>query len=126
MSRRARLALPQRKKWLRPAPADASPWMFETTSGKWNRLRTGTTAPGSSHGDTLIYVSSRREVFLAHGGKEVWFYDTRKDAWRQAKPGGPPPPWGIDATSCYDPRRERIYLGGGAYPVAPDSGHAFW
>jgi hypothetical protein len=119
-------ALPQRQKWLRPAPADASPWLFETAWGRWNRLRTGTTAPKSGYGDTLIYLPPRRQAFFAHGNQEVWFYDTAKDAWKRAKPQGPPPPFGIDATSCYDTKRDRIYLGGGAYPTAPDSTHAFW
>src|SRR5262249_1986632 len=49
-------ALPQREKWLKPAPRDASPWMFETAKGKWNRLRTGTAAPESGYGDTLLYL----------------------------------------------------------------------
>ena len=119
-------ALPQREQWLRPAPADASPWLFETASGSWNRVRTGTTAPKSGYGDTLIYLPPRKQAFFAHRNEEVWFYDTAKDSWKRARPEGPPPPFGIDATSCYDPKRERIYLGGGAYPTAPDTGHAFW
>jgi hypothetical protein len=108
-------ALPQRAQWLKPAPAD-----------KWNRLRTGTTAPKSGYGDTLVYLSACQQAFFAHRNQEVWFYDTAKDSWRRAKREGPPPPFGIDATSCYDAKRERIYLGGGAYPTAPDTGHAFW
>jgi hypothetical protein len=119
-------ALPQRKKWLKPAPADVSPWMFETKTGKWNRRRTGTTAPRSGYGDTLIYLPSRKQAFFAHRSQEVWFYDTVKNTWKQAKPEGPAPPFGIDATSCYDPKRERIYIGGGSYPTASESGHAFW
>ena len=61
-----RVSLPQREKYLKPAPADASPWLFETASGRWNRLRTGTTAPKSGYGDTLIYLSSRKQAFFAH------------------------------------------------------------
>ena len=34
------------------------------------------------------------------------------------KPKGPPPPFGIDPTACYDTKRDRIYIGGGSYPVA--------
>jgi hypothetical protein len=119
-------ALPQREKWLKPVPKDASPWMFETATGKWNRLRTGTTAPPSGYGDTLVYLPDRKQAFFAHRNQEVWFYDTTKDTWKQAKPEGPPPPFGIDATSCYDPKRQRVYLGGGNYPTAPEEGHAFW
>jgi hypothetical protein len=118
--------LPQRKKWLKPAPADASPWSFDPATGKWDRRRTGGTAPKSSYGDTLIYVPSKKRVFFTHRSQEVWFYDPKSNQWTAMKPEGPPPPFGIDATSCYDAKRERIYIGGGAYPVAPDTGHAFW
>jgi hypothetical protein len=119
-------ALPQREKWLKDAPADASPWLFDSATGKWDRRRTGTTAPKSGYGDTLIYIPSKKQAFFAHGSKEIWFYDPRVNRWKQVKAEGPPPPFGIDATSCYDPKRGRIYIGGGAYPVAPKETHAFW
>jgi hypothetical protein len=41
-------------------------------------------------------------------------------------PKGPPPPFGIDATSCYDSKRERIFIGGGSYPSAPEGTNALW
>src|SRR5262249_42849184 len=110
---------------LRPAPADAGPWLFETATGRWDRRRTGTPGPKSSYGDTLLYLPARKQAFFAHRNEEVWFYDTGADRWARAAPAGPKPPWGIDATSCHDPKRERVYIGGGAYPVAPDAGHAF-
>lgn len=119
-------ALPQRKKWLKPPPADAGPWIYDTQSGKWLRRRTGTTAPRSSYGDTLLYVPKRDQAFFAHRSQEVWLYDARAGKWARPKVEGPPPPFGIDATSCYDSKRDRVYIGGGAYPVAPDKGHAFW
>jgi hypothetical protein len=118
--------LPQREKWLKSAPADASPWSFEPASGKWRRRRTGSPGPQSSYGDTLIYIPSKKQAFFARGSKEVWFYDVSTNKWKQEDPEGPAPPFGIDATSCYDPKRERIYIGGGAYPIAPDDTHAFW
>lgn len=119
-------ALPQRKEWLKPAPADASPWMFETTTGKWNRIKTGTPGPKSSYGDNLHYLPDRKQAVFFHRSQDVWLYDTQKDTWKSLKPEGTPPPFGIDATSCYDSKRGRIYIGGGAYPVAPETGHAFW
>ena len=118
--------LPQRKRWLKEPPADAGPWAYNTADGTWDRKRTGTTAPPSGYGDTLIYLPGQRRAFFAHGSREVWFYDTENDTWAKADPDGPEPPFGIDATSCYDPKRERISIGGGAYPIAPDDGHAFW
>lgn len=119
-------ALPQRERWLKEAPADAGPWMFDTRTGKWSRRRTGGLAPQSGYGDTLIYIPSKHQAFFAHRNDEVWFYDLTSHRWEQKQPEGPKPPWGIDATSCYDSKRQRIYIGGGSYPVAPDEGHAFW
>jgi hypothetical protein len=119
-------ALPQRKKWLKPPPADAGPWGYDPATGKFDRTRTRGPAPKGGYGDTLVYVPSKKQAFFAHRSQEVWFYDPEANKWEPKKPEGPPPPFGIDATSCYDPKREHIYIGGGAYPVAPDSGHAFW
>ena len=119
-------ALPQREKWLKPPPADASPWLYDPAAGRWDRKRTGGPAPRSGYGDTLLYVPSRKQAFFLHRNEEVWFYDPAANRWTRAKPDGPRPPWGIDTTSCHDPKRDRIYIGGGAYPVAPADGHAFW
>jgi hypothetical protein len=119
-------AMPQRKEWLKPPPADASPWFYETTTGKWNRLRTGTPGPRSSHGDTLIYLAGRKQAFFVYRNEDVWLYDTQTNKWQQLEPKGPRPPFGIDATSCYDSKRDRIYIGAGSYPVAPAGANAFW
>ena len=118
--------LAQRKQWFKPAPRDASPWTFDPSTGKFNRQRTGGAAPRSGFGDVLTYLPKQREFFYAHRSKDVWFYNPQKNQWRQAKPKGPPPPFGIDCTSCYDPKRERIYLGGGSYPTTPKGQNAFW
>ncbi|HEV3203618.1 MAG TPA: hypothetical protein VGY77_04515 [Gemmataceae bacterium] len=119
-------ALPQRARWLKDPPADAGPWAFDPATGRWDRRRTGTPAPESGHGDNLLYIPSKKQVLFIHRSKDVWFYDPAANKWKPAKPDGPPPPFGIDGTSCHDPKRQRIYLGGGSYPVAPDAGHAFW
>jgi hypothetical protein len=118
-------ALPQRELWVKSAPADASPWFFESLSGKWNRTRTGTPGPSSGFGDTLHYIPSMKKAFFAHRSQEVSLYDARTNKWEKANPTGPPPPFGIDATSCYDSKRERIYIGGGSYPVAPEGTNGF-
>src|SRR5262249_35843890 len=119
-------ALPQREKWLKEPPADASPWLFDPARGKWDRRRTGTPAPRSSYGDTLLYIPSKKQAFFAHRSRAARFYDPTAHRWQQETPEGPPPPFGIAAPSCYDPRRERVYLGGGSSPVAPAETHAFW
>ena len=72
------------------------------------------------------YLPDRKQVFFLYRNQEVWFYDTQANKWHERQPKGPKPPFGIDATSCYDSKRHRIYIGGGSYPVAPAPGHAFW
>ena len=119
--------IPQRASWLKPAPLDASPWFFETSSAAWNRVRSSAPGPKSGFGDVLLCPPGRKEYFFARGGgKEVWFFDPAKNAWRQAKPSGPPPPFGIEPVACFDPKRERVYVGGGNYPTAPEGTNAFW
>jgi hypothetical protein len=119
-------ALPQRQRWWKAPPRNASPWFFEPATSRWNRLRTGTPAPSSSFGDTLIYLPTRRQAFFAHRSSEVWLYDIPGNKWKPMAAQGPKPPFGIDPTACYDSKRQRIYLGGGSYPVAPSGRNAFW
>ena len=102
----------------------ASPWFWESETGKWNRLVTATKSPNSGFGDSFHSLPGEKRAWFRHG-EEVWFYNTAANAWTQAKPTGPPLPFGIDATSCYDPKRERIYIGGGSYPVTPAGTNAF-
>ena len=102
----------------------ASPWFFESESGKWNRRATATKSPRSGFGDSFHYLPGQKRAWFRHG-EEVWFYDTAANVWTQAKPTGPPLPFGIDATSCHDSKRARIYIGGGSYPVAPAGTNPF-
>src|SRR5262249_28760027 len=55
----------------------------------------------------------------------IWFHDAARNTWTRASPKGPQPPFGIDPVACLDTKRERIYIGGGNYPIAPGP-HAFW
>jgi hypothetical protein len=102
----------------------ASPWFFESDNGKWNRRATGTASPRSGYGDSFHYLPGLHRAFFRHTD-EIWFYDTNENSWSQAQPTGPPLPFGIDATSCYDTKRKRIYIGGGSYPVSPPGTNAF-
>jgi hypothetical protein len=117
----------KREKWLQDQTVNksaASPWFFGSDTGKWNRRATATQSARSGYGDSFHYLPGQKRAFFRHG-EEVWFYDTAGNAWTQAKPTGPPLPFGIDATSCYDAKRDRIYIGGGSYPVAPAGTNAF-
>ena len=117
----------KRAQWSKGQPLNtekASPWFFETASGKWNRRSTASSSPRSGYGDSFHYLPGQKRAFFRHRD-EIWFYDTATNTWAAVKPTGPKLPFGIDATSCYDPTRDRIYLGGGSYPVAPPGTNAF-
>lgn len=102
----------------------ASPWMFDPWNRRWHRLRTANPSPRSSYGNVLIYVPSLRRLFF-YNAKQVHFYDPGKNMWTGTSPGGPLPPFGIDPTACHHSHRDRIYIGGGAYPVASGP-NALW
>lgn len=102
----------------------AGPWMFDVASGTWDRKRTPTKSPRSGYGDTLVYLPSLDRFLFRHIG-EVWLYDAREVDWTRLRPGGPPPPFGIEPTACHDEKRDRVYIGGGRYPSAPGR-NALW
>ncbi|MHC4916134.1 MAG: hypothetical protein ACYTGB_11660, partial [Planctomycetota bacterium] len=54
------------------------------------------------------------------------YYDAGTKDWSAVTPKGPTPPFGIDYTLCLDTKRNRICLGGGAYPVAKADTNALW
>jgi hypothetical protein len=103
----------------------SSPWLYDTKTGKWQLRATSGPAPRSGFGHVLIYVPGRKQAFFWGSGAEVWFYDYRTNKWTKVTPKGPPPPFGIDPTACLDPNRDRIYMGGGSYPVAKGA-NALW
>lgn len=102
----------------------ASPWFFDMRRGEWDRKRTSGPSVGSGYGNTLLYLPSLKKTFL-RGKRAVWLYDNRANSWERVRPGGPRPPFGIDANSCLDPKRNRIYVGGGKYPVSKGP-NALW
>lgn len=102
----------------------ASPWMFDIKAGMWRRYAVSGRGPGSSHGDALYYLPRFDKVLLFRG-RTLWAYDPVENIWRRGSPAGPKPPFGTDATGCYDQKRQRIYFGGGLYPTAKGP-NAFW
>lgn len=120
-------ALPQRVAWLTSPPLTASPWMFETETGRWDRRRTSTAGPRSRFGDVFAYLPSiKKAFFYSFSAKQTYLYDPATNDWTQAAVAGPKPPFGIEATSCFDPKRNRLYFGGGKYPAVPSGQNALW
>jgi Galactose oxidase, central domain len=103
---------------------NASPWIYDVKADRWRRYRTVARSPETGPGGVTIYIPSVKKAFYWRHD-EVWLYDPAAKTWQNMKPGGPKPPFGIDATACYDPKRDRIYLGGGDYPPAKGP-NALW
>lgn len=92
----------------------ASPWIFDPARAKWRRHRTFD-APETDLGAVFVYLPSIKKAFYWRK-HDAWLYDPAANTWEQIDPSGPPPPFGSDATACYDPKRDRLYMGGGVYP----------
>ncbi len=96
----------------------ASPWMYDTVAGHWKRRKTEMNTPKFGHGTHLVYVSAIKQIFcLGKGG--AYMYDPAENTWRALKPKGPRPPQPMDAASCYDAKRNRVYVAMGSYPKKP-------
>ncbi|MCK5529194.1 MAG: hypothetical protein KAI74_05885, partial [Kiritimatiellae bacterium] len=95
----------------------SSPWMYNTAKGHWDRKKTEMVTPrAAGHGAHLMYIPYLKKVLFF--GKDVSFYDPKTSNWeRKIKISGPIPPRSVDAASCYDAKRKRIYLAMGSYNI---------
>ncbi len=105
----------------------ASPWMYNTVKGHWERYRTKVTkAPGVGMG-VLLYVPTVKKAFVFQKKAHPFgWYDYEKRDWKLIASKENLPPWNCDFNSCYDSRRDRIYMGGGVYPVIKKGESALW
>jgi hypothetical protein len=119
----------RRTRWLKQPHGSkldpSSPWAYSAKAGRWERRAVRGQSPQSGFGHVLVYLPVQQRTFFWGSGHEVWFYAARTNRWTKVSPKGPPPPFGIDPTACLDTRRQRIYLGGGSYPVAKGP-NALW
>jgi hypothetical protein len=109
--------------------ASASPWIYNAAEGHWERYRTKGKQCGNGSGSTLIYVPTVKKAFgYINKSENIAWYDPAARDWTPIKKQGVLPPWNIDPTSCYDSKRDRIYLGGGVYasPEVKKGESALW
>jgi hypothetical protein len=102
------------------------PWIYHADSGKWELCKTSN-RPHIESAPILETVAKdgRETLFHYLRSGESWLYDLEKREWTNAKPKGPPPPWGIEGVACYDPKRSRVYMGGGDWPD-PKTTNVLW
>ncbi len=103
----------------RMAPA-AVPFYYNTLTARFERRVCTGQVPRHSYGRALLYIPALKKSFYWPGGGQatVYFHDAAADTWTKVEPKGDKPPFGMDYNACYDPTRQRVYVGGGSYPSA--------
>jgi len=104
---------------------NVSPFFYDTVKGQWDGHATEAPMPRTGFGDLLMYVASIKKTIHYRRGQNVHYFDAAKKDWTSVKPKGTRPTFGIDFTACYDGVRDRVWLGGGSYPVAKTPEQAF-
>ncbi len=97
-----------------------TPWIYDTVEHRWKIYRCPKPYRWkvTGYGSTLVYVPSVKKAF-AFRKKDYTFgwYNPDKKKYERIGRKGSPPPWDMDSNNCYDSKRDRIYMGGGVYPV---------
>jgi hypothetical protein len=98
-----------------------TPWIYDTVEHRWKIYRCPKPHPRwkvTGFASTLVYVPSVKKAFAFRKRSYVFgWYDPDKKQYETIKKRGKTPPWDMDSNSCYDSKRDRIYMGGGKYPV---------
>jgi len=108
-------------------PKSASPWIYNTVEGHWDRFKTKNPSGPGGFGATLVYVPTVKKSFsYINKGSPICWYDSEAREWTPIKRQGTLTPWSIDPTSCYDSKRDRIWMGGGKFPIIDKGKNALW
>ncbi len=100
------------------ASKGSSPYIYNSRTGRFERYRTANPNSPGGFGATLVYVPTVKKAFgYKNRSSHIAWYDPGAQDWVEIKRKGTPPPWQIDPNSCYDSKRDRIYLAGGIYPA---------
>ena len=91
--------------------SDAGLWFWDTRTGLWHPHQDK--GPRVNFGDNLVYLPGMKKLWYWNGREQVHLYDYEKESWGALKPAGPRPPFSMEAVSVYDPKRDRVYVGGG-------------
>jgi RNA polymerase sigma factor (sigma-70 family) len=104
-----------------------SPWFCDTATGTFERYpvaREALTDEPENGANQLLYIPGLKRYFFA-GRQGTAFFDPRLRAWTIVEPKGIKLT-GINHGACYDPKRHRIYMGGGYNPDARSPGDNFF
>ncbi len=89
---------------------NASPWMYDVASAKWEVRKISGEGRKSNAGDAAFYIPTLRKT-LHFTGDSVAAYDYAENTWKPLSPKGKLPRI-YDNVACHDPKRDRIYFYG--------------
>ena len=89
-----------------------SPWFYDVPSARFQRRAIAAEPPAGYTSYTFFQYLPNRKQYLLAGSFGAAFYDPDAGTWSNVATTGTPPT-GYDYGGCYDPSRDRIYLGPG-------------
>ena len=104
--------------------SDAGLWFWDTRTALW--LPHPGKTPRVIFGANLLYLPNQKKLWYWCGNDQVYLYDHEKESWGALKPAGPRPPFKMQGHSVYDPKRDRIYLGGGGTERTAKNTECLW
>jgi hypothetical protein len=107
--------------------ASGMPFFYNAVTGKFERYAFSQKMAGGVTDQVVYYLPGRKSLWLFQSrNQQTWLGDFEARKWTAAAAKGPTPT-GIDFGSCYDSKRERIYICGGSYrgPYGKDEGRIY-
>ena len=94
----------------------SSPWFYDVATGLFDRYLVSSLPAivnDEQPASQFLYIQSRKQYLLI-GRAGVAYFDPARRVWANVSAKGPSIV-GMDHAACYDPKRDRVYLGGGVY-----------
>lgn len=92
-----------------------SPYFFNTQTGNFERYAFGGESPQFGFADIFKYIPSLKKYIYIMSDSDVWLYDLKRREWTHPAVSGPVWQVGIEASACFDNKRNRVYVGGASY-----------
>jgi hypothetical protein len=107
--------------------AAGMPFFYNTATGRFERYPFNQKMPGGVTDQVIYYLPSKKALWLFQTrNNQTWLGDFEARKWSDAGAKGRTPP-GIDFGTCYDSKRDCIYVCGGSYrgPYGKDEGKIY-
>jgi hypothetical protein len=104
--------------------SDNGLWLWDTRTARWSPHRGK--GPKVVFGANLVYLPGPKKFWYWCGTGQIHLYDCGKKSWGALKPAGPRPPFTMQGQCAYDPKRDRVYLGGGGTEKTAKNTECLW